>query len=171
MSRTLSSLRDFTRPSGRERVATDLNLVAREVAALTRHEMQNGDVRCEMLLAEGGAVINASPDQVRQVILNLVLNAIQAMPKGGTLTIRTATQAENGSRACLVVVEDAGTGMPPEVRARVLEPFFSTRPGRMGLGLAICREIVSEHGGTLSIDSRPGEGTRVTVEIPAEKPA
>jgi signal transduction histidine kinase len=124
-----------------------------------------------MLLAEGGAVINASPDQVRQVILNLVLNAIQAMPKGGTLTIRTATQAENGSRACLVVVEDAGTGMPPEVRARVLEPFFSTRPGRMGLGLAICREIVSEHGGTLSIDSRPGEGTRVTVEIPAEKPA
>jgi len=167
MRQTLASLRDFTRPSGPERVPTDLNRVAEEVTALVRHDLEKSRVMCEMLPAKEGAVIKVSPDQVRQVILNLVINAMQAMPQGGKLTIRTVA----GPGACSVVVEDTGTGIPEDVRDRVLEPFFSTKPGRMGLGLAICREIVSQHGGKLTLDSRPGGGTRVAVEFPADKPS
>jgi len=170
MSRTLASLRDFTRPSGKERIATDLNLVLNEVVGLARHEMEKAGVKCDLLLEKNGTTVNASPDQIRQVILNLVLNSVQAMPNGGKLKVSTARK-EGDPPTFSILVEDTGTGIPPEMQDRVVEPFFSTRPGRMGLGLAICREIVSEHGGSLRIESRPGEGTRVTIDLPMENPS
>jgi signal transduction histidine kinase len=170
MSRTLASLRDFTRPSGKDRVPTDLNQITNEVAALARHEMEKAGVKCELLLEKNGATINASPDQIRQVILNLVLNSVQAMPKGGELIISTIRK-EGSPAVYSILVADTGTGISPELQNRVIEPFFSTRPGRMGLGLAICREIVSGHGGELKMESRPGQGTRVTIDLPMEKPS
>jgi len=102
-------------------------------------------------------------DQVEQVVLNLVQNAIDAMPRGGTLVIRASSTGEGRA----ISVCDSGRGVPPEYLAYVFEPFFTTKEaGRgSGLGLAICREIARAHGGDILLDSKPGEGTVVTVTL------
>ncbi len=167
MKRILADLRGFTRPSGQDRARIDLNQVVREVLALSRHDAEKAGVSCELALHEGDAVVMASPDQIRQVLLNLYLNALQAMPQGGRLKVTTSHREQNGRQMCVVAVEDTGAGIPPDIQSRVKEPFFSTKPGRIGLGLSICQEIISQHDGTLLIDSKPGEGTRVTFNLPA----
>jgi signal transduction histidine kinase len=98
-----------------------------------------------------------------QLLLNLVSNSRDAMPRGGRLSVLARRQGA----AVELVVEDSGCGMPPEHLARVREPFFSTKPDGTGLGLAICRSIVGQMRGTLDLWSEPGRGTRVTAVLPA----
>lgn len=157
MQRTLADLRGFTRPSTRARATVDLAQVAREVAELVRHDAATAGVDVRAESRGGAAQTTGSPDELRQVVLNLVLNALQATPRGGSITVRA-----DGS---CVAVEDTGAGMDAATLARVREPFFTTKPGRMGLGLSIAQEIVAAHGGRLAIDSRPGAGTRITVTL------
>lgn len=164
MKRTLADLKSFTRPGGKERVRVNLNQLSDEVLGLVRHDAAKAGVKATSSLAAGGAAVAGVPDRLRQVLLNLVLNALQAMPDGGKLVVRTAAR---GGRM-EVAVEDTGPGIPDGVRERVLDPFFSTRPGRMGLGLSISREIVEEHGGALRIEARPGGGTAVRFDLPAD---
>jgi signal transduction histidine kinase len=114
-------------------------------------------------------VIYADRQQLRQVFLNLVTNAADAMPAGGQLTPRVRPgQLPPGRPAVVVEVADTGVGIPSDHLARVTEPFFSTKPeGKgTGLGLAICRRIVAQHDGKLEIDSRVGAGTTVRVVLP-----
>ena len=101
---------------------------------------------------------------VRDVLTNLVFNAVDAMPKGGTITIRTRADGDH----VLLEVRDSGIGMPESVRERCLEPFFSTKGGQgTGLGLALVRETVRRHHGLLDLRSAPGEGTTVSIRFPA----
>ncbi len=167
MQRTLAELRGFTRPGGRERARVDLNDVAREVLELVRHDAEQAGIACQADLAERGVHIRAVPDRVRQVALNLALNAVQAMTTGGRLTIATRGRNGTGPSATLVV-EDSGPGIPEAALARVTEPFFSTKSGRMGLGLSISREIVEEHGGALTLANRAGGGARAEARFPVE---
>ena len=171
MRRILADLRGFTRPSGHDRAIVDLNRIVRDVAALVRHDAEKAKIRIETSLDEEKLEITASADQIRQVALNLFLNAIQAMPEGGQLRASTARGSRDGKATASVTVADTGTGIPADVRRRVCEPFFTTKPGRMGLGLSICQEMISQHQGTLTIDSKSGEGTRVTLELPEKPPA
>jgi len=157
MQRTLADLRGFTRPSARARATVDLAQVAREVVELVRHDAATAGVAIQAASPGGAAETLGSPDELRQVVLNLVLNALQATPRGGSITVRAAGPA--------ITVEDSGAGMDASTLARVREPFFTTKPGRMGLGLSIAQEIVTAHGGNLRIDSRPGAGTRITVDL------
>jgi signal transduction histidine kinase len=99
----------------------------------------------------------------KQALLNLMLNAQQAMPEGGTLTI----QGECRPDGLALSLIDTGEGMTPEVMARVFRPFFSTKPGGSGLGLATTRKIVQAHGGTIVVQSEVGHGTKFTVRLPA----
>jgi signal transduction histidine kinase len=102
------------------------------------------------------------------VLINLVFNAMQAMPKGGRLSIQSDRAASSDGRPCLVVrVRDSGVGIAPALHQRIFEPFFTTRPDGTGLGLAICRRIVEGHGGTLWADSVPEAGSCFTIELPA----
>jgi len=162
MKRILADLRGFVRPGGAERVRVDVNTIATEVLSLVRHEAEKAGVSAGAKLAPSGAPLVASPDLLRQAVLNLAVNALQASPQGGRLTIETAV----GESEVTVTVEDTGAGMPADLVNRVCEPFFTTRPGRMGLGLAICQEVAGKHGGQLVIDSEPGRGTRVTLRLP-----
>jgi signal transduction histidine kinase len=101
-----------------------------------------------------------------QVVVNLVTNAAQAVSPGGRITVSLAADGERVRLA----VEDDGAGMSAEVAARAFEPFFTTRPARgIGLGLPIVQGIVQRHGGTLSVESAPLEGTRVSVSFPARR--
>jgi signal transduction histidine kinase len=98
----------------------------------------------------------------RQALLNLLRNAAQAMPQGGVLTVQTRSD----DVALVVDVIDTGSGMTPEVRERVFDVFFSTKPGGTGLGLPLARQIVELHGGRLTCDSAPGLGTRFSLALP-----
>jgi signal transduction histidine kinase len=115
--------------------------------------------------------IRGSSSELEQVFLNLFLNALDAMPSGGTLLVasRPARVPGTSSEAVEIVVTDTGHGIPDDVREHVFEPFFTTKEeGRgSGLGLAICQGIVSSHGGEFVVESEPGRGTQFIVRLPA----
>ena len=117
----------------------------------------------------------ANPNQIQQVLLNLLINARQAMPNGGRVVIKLSLDAETGMVDLLV--RDNGCGMTPDVMRRIFDPFFSTKAGPdasgkggTGLGLSMCREIVEAHHGRLRVDSTPGKGTAFTLKLPVAQP-
>jgi signal transduction histidine kinase len=106
-------------------------------------------------------------DMFKQALLNLVLNAQQAMPGGGELTIQASAEPHS---VCLSLI-DTGEGMPPEVTARAFRPFYSTRLGGSGLGLPTTKKIIEAHGGTIEVQSAVGRGTKFTIRLPAAAPS
>jgi signal transduction histidine kinase len=110
--------------------------------------------------------LNADGGQLYQVFLNLALNAIQAMPSGGALTIATRESAYEGKRMAAISFSDTGVGISRENLRRIFEPFFSTRKGGTGLGMSISHRIVRDHGGRIDVTSVPGHGTTITVLLP-----
>jgi signal transduction histidine kinase len=113
-----------------------------------------------------GLVVSVDGDLFKQALLNLLLNAQQAMPQGGQLTI----QGSAAPGEAVLSLIDTGTGMPPEVLAKAFQPFFTARPGGTGLGLATTRKIVEAHGGAIRAESEVGRGTKFTIRLPAAGP-
>jgi signal transduction histidine kinase len=105
-------------------------------------------------------------DLFKQALLNLLLNAQQAMPEGGSVTIQACESGEAPGSVCLTLI-DTGKGMTPEVAARAFRPFFSTKAGGTGLGLATTRKIIEAHGGGIAVESAVGRGTKFTIRLPA----
>ncbi len=130
---------------------------------------------CEFDLAEDLAAVHADLGQLSQVIGNLVINAIQAMPEGGTVRIGAANTVlgpGDGSglpagRYVRLTVADSGSGIPPQLLQRIFDPFFTTKAEGSGLGLSSCHSIVRQHGGCIDVESTPGVGSRFTVLLPA----
>ncbi len=102
------------------------------------------------------------PDQLTQVFLNLIVNAVEAMPEGGTLTV-ISTQRDS---RLAIEVQDTGPGLTPEEAARIFEPFYTTKAGGTGLGLAVSYGIIQQHGGRIEVHGVPGQGTTFTVLLP-----
>ena len=136
------------------------------------------DVRLTMILPAGVSGVKVDPGQINQVLMNLALNASDAMPQGGELTIETRNvEFDAGSasvhpemrlgRYVLLAVTDTGCGMTPEVQAHIFEPFYSTKSDSSGLGLSVVDGIVKQSGGHLSVESRPGLGTTFSIYLPA----
>jgi len=148
------------RPARRERV--DVRAIVSEVLALLEVEARRRNVT--LALTGEPCVATCDPDQVRQVVLNLVRNALAAVSEQGTVRV---TVDRTGASARLVV-EDDGGGIPPEIRGLVFDPLFTTRADRggTGLGLAVVKGIVLDHGGSVGVESEPGEGARFTVVLP-----
>jgi PAS domain S-box-containing protein len=150
-------------------VTMDLNQVIRDSLAITRPRWEEkkvkGGVPLQLELELGPVpVVMGRPAELNEVITNLVLNAIDAMPRGGTLRIRTRL---GDHRHAVITVADTGMGMSEEVRKKVFDPFFTTKGEEgTGLGLSVSHSIVERHGGELKVDSRPGEGTTFTITLP-----
>jgi signal transduction histidine kinase len=155
------------RQHGEMAAPVDLNAVVSGSQSLLRALLGPG-IELTFELADGLEPVLACADQLDQVVLNLALNARDAMPGGGRLTLRTADAAG----AALLQVRDTGTGMTPEVRARIFTPFFTTKSAELGtgLGLATVRLIVHQHGGKIEVDSAPGHGTTFTIRLPRADP-
>ncbi len=160
----LSHLLYFSRTETAERQSVDLNSIVRETGELIRAQALQQHVDLELDLDSQLPAIMGSAAALRQVVLNLSTNALQAMPNSGQLTCRTRTSPESGS--VLLEIIDTGPGIDPTLRSRLFEPFFTTRPHGTGLGLALCREIVLQHGGQIDLQPVVPHGTLCRVELP-----
>ena len=116
---------------------------------------------------EPGLHVNGDPEKLHQVLLNLLVNALEASNEGGGIHVRLTRDED--SRFCLLTVEDEGAGIPDDQKDRVFEPFFSSKPSGTGLGLAIAETIVDRHGGTISIENRETRGARARVRLPLQE--
>ena len=174
-AQVVSRLRDFYRPreEGDVFAAVEINDLLEEIVPLTRPKwhgqaLETGRaIRLDLELMKVPPV-RGNGAELREVFTNLVFNAVDAMPQGGTITLRTAALAE----AVQIEVTDTGTGMTAEVRQRCLEPFFSTKGEQgTGLGLAMVFGIIRRHDGTLEIESAPGGGTTFRLTLPCSRAA
>src|SRR5207244_2571806 len=154
--------------------SVDLNTLLSSLERLVRPRLKRVAVRLE--LASGGAWVEGDPVQLTEVLLNLTSNALDAMPQGGHLLLRcerfggTATggEAVEGAAHVRVSIRDSGVGMTAEVQRRLFESSYTTREGAgHGFGLAVVRELVRRHGGTVRCQSQPGQGTTFQVLLPA----
>jgi len=167
-SEIVNNLLNFSRTSGAEFVEVDLNKIVHDTLALLEHQFKVARVRVECKLASELPHIHGNTGKLQQVFLNLFLNARDAMPGGGTLSVRTW----NGS-AVNIAVSDTGSGIAQEHIARIYDPFFTTKTlakdGQRrgtGLGLSVTYGIIQEHAGKISVRSEPGRGTTFYLEFP-----
>ncbi len=141
----------------------DPHALVEEVLAFLAPDLAEKGIRVCTQLDRTLTNIRVDPDLLRQVLVQLVRNAEQAMPSGGVLTLLTHSEAER----LTIHIIDTGAGIPAEIRDRIFDGFFSTKPDRAGMGLAVARQIIERHGGSIACDSAEGLGTRFTVALPA----
>jgi two-component system NtrC family sensor kinase len=167
-SSVVRRLLDFSRQGERIRASADLNEVVNDVIALTRHLIQTNNVALILELDESLPWVSIDSNQMKQVLLNLIHNALQAMPKGGKMHVRTFLGKRENRDWDVMSVQDTGTGISSEDQSKIFEPFFTTKGNRggTGLGLSVTYGIVADHGGTIEVLSQPGRGSVFEVWLP-----
>jgi two-component system NtrC family sensor kinase len=161
-------LLDFSRQGEPNRTRADMNEVIEEVIALTRHLISTNGVELSINLMPDLPWVSVDRNQMKQVLLNLIHNALQAMSSGGNLEITTLACKRDGRDWVTMSVRDTGAGISPQNKDRIFEPFFTTRGdvGGTGLGLSVTYGIVTDHGGTIEVESELGRGSLFTVCLP-----
>jgi two-component system NtrC family sensor kinase len=164
VGRIVSDLLSFARRSKPQRDPSDLNAIVGKTVDLLHHKLDLAGVDAKLDLDPAPAAVPCDRSQIEQVVINLVMNAAEAVGKGGKVVVRT--RQEPGS--ALLEVEDDGPGIPEDVLPRIYDPFFTTKDAGkgVGLGLAVVYGIVEAHGGSIDVDSRAGEGATFTVRLP-----
>ncbi len=162
----VKSLLDFARQTKQAKKMNDLNSIIKESYILTRKQAEFGNVDIELQLEDPLPQIHIDADQIQQMLINLILNAIEATESGGTVTLKSRYLSE--SDRIEVVVKDTGIGIAPENIDSIFEPFFTTRENGTGLGLAISHGIIEQHGGTIKVRSKQNEGTCFTIQMPRQ---
>jgi signal transduction histidine kinase len=167
--RIIDGLLDFSRPKPVTKANTDINEVVEHTLFLVKHHARFKKMRVDTVLGEQLSLVSGNREQLTQVFMALLINAVDAMDAQGTITIRT--RRGRGSREAVVAeVIDQGVGISRADTSKIFEPFFTTKaPGRgTGLGLSICYGIISDHGGRIEVDSTPGSGSTFRILLPAE---
>ena len=156
---------DFARPSSAKMEPVEINEIVHQVLQLMHKHMEHGKWAIQQTLSDDLPQIRAIPDQLAQVIMSLLINAIDAMPDGGTLSIQSRLSAE--SSGCVeIVIRDTGIGIPAEIQSGIFEPFFSTKVDRPGLGLSVAYGIISRHKGSIHVESSPQQGAKFILQLP-----
>lgn len=161
-------LLDFARQSESTRARASLNDVVEDVVALSRHLIHTSGVTLNLELQENLPWVLVDVNQMKQVLLNLIHNALQAMPNGGGLTISSESTSRAGRDWIRIAVQDTGIGIPKPDQTRIFEPFYTTKgdQGGTGLGLSVTYGIITDHGGQIDVESQPGAGSRFSVWLP-----
>jgi signal transduction histidine kinase len=163
---------EFARPPKLKIQSISPSEVVDMALQLLRHRLESYGVQVELDRQRNLPKIEADPEQLKEVLINLLVNACEAMGEGGLIVIREEEGvAEPLGRVVVIRVKDNGPGIPKSIRHRVFEPFFSTKEEGTGLGLSIAYRIVEEHGGWLSLKSKEGEGTTFTITLPCREDA
>jgi len=170
--RIIDDLRDFSRRHELDIRPSNLNNVVSSTLGLIKHELQLNGIRLQQELSSDLPMIPCDPDRMRQVLMNVFVNAIQAMPRGGVLTVRTGL----GENTAEIAAQDTGSGIPRGIRAKIFDPFFTTKEAGTGLGLSIVYRIMEEHGGRIDVESLAADeagagrtsGTLIRLSLPLQ---
>ncbi|MGH9522851.1 MAG: sensor histidine kinase, partial [Terriglobales bacterium] len=164
----VKNLLTFSRSAPMNLAWTNVNQIVDRCVRLVHHQLDIGSVQLQCDLADEVPIMHCDPAQIEQVLLALVMNALDAMPRGGNLLVRTRSLPQ--SRQVELQVRDDGMGIPPDLLPRLFEPFLTTKEtGKgVGLGLAISKTIIERHGGQIEVESQPGRGTTFYVFLPVD---
>lgn len=157
-------MRDFSRSPHQELMPCDLNYVLQETLAVAELQLRHTRITVTCIPAAERPMVKANDTLLRQVFLNLILNAIDAMPAGGTLAVRVIPRACN----VLVEVQDTGVGISADIRPHLFQPFVTSKPNGTGLGLAMSAHILAEYAGTITLEDNPDQGCTCRVVLPCE---
>jgi len=170
VNKIIKQFLDFARPRPPSLEPGGVREVLEETLALLGYEMEGQKITVGRSYDPDLPPVLMDREQMKQVFLNLMLNAIQAMERGGNLRVdvrwKPAPSGNGGRSSVEIAVQDNGPGMAEDIRSRIFEPFFSTKEEGIGLGLPIAQRIVEEHGGQIRVESRVGEGTVFTILLP-----
>jgi PAS domain S-box-containing protein len=169
--RIIQELLEFARPRSSELSPTDIKQTVEKTLNLVTNHLYKQKIEPITFLEEHLPKINADPQQLEQVLVNLYLNAIAAMPDSGKLTVEAKVEPVNGSgRMVVITVGDTGFGIEEDDLPKIFQPFFTAKKGRgLGLGLPICARIIQNHGGRIEVESQAGRGTKFKVYLPADR--
>ena len=163
LERLLEQLRSFSHAPERGEENCDVNSIIQKILTLLRFEFETGNIKLETNLADGLPNVLVSEDEIKQVLLNLVQNAIQAMPNGGYLKLSSFCDG----LTVMVQIKDTGTGISSDILENIFKPFFTTKADGSGLGLALSHQIIKTHGGSIKLDeSGPESGTIFSISLP-----
>jgi two-component system NtrC family sensor kinase len=177
IARILRQLKDLYRHTPDWPGPVQLNDLIEQVLLLLHTDLERCTIVVQRNLDPTLPNILGRPDQIAQVLLNVVLNAIDAMPQGGTLRLTSriesglpgANAASGAAHATAIIeISDTGIGLDPTMQTRIFQPFFTTKPQGSGLGLAISQRIVTQHGGSISVKSAPNAGTTFIIGLPTK---
>lgn len=180
LDKTVNDLLSYARPASPEPIPCNPNDLAERALFFIRQQVRGSQISVVTDYGENLPQVNVDGQQMQQVILNIALNAVQAMHGEGTLTVKTSAinhqpAAVGGDSVTIpnssyveVAVSDTGAGISPEDHKKIFQPFYTTKHRGTGLGLPICQRIVEQHGGFIYVESEPGKGTTVTVRLPVE---
>lgn len=163
----MRNLLTFARQAPTHREANDLNTLIGRALVLVRHQAELLGIELRSRLQENLPPVSCDAGQIQQAVLVLLVNATEAMPRGGLLEV--ATELDSAAGHVRIRVRDTGSGIPPELLSQIFDPFFTTKEDqqRTGLGLAVARSIIEQHGGEITAESTPGKGTEFVVALPA----
>lgn len=157
---------DFYRPTQIERVALNVNAICQDIAILMRKQLQNADVKLILQLTDDLPPVQGDRNQIKQILINLILNATEAMDgNGGHITLSTTATPDR----VVMSVADNGPGIHSEHLPRLFEPLFTTKTRGLGLGLSICEDIAQQHGGYIDVSTELGVGTTFALELPIQQ--
>ena len=157
-------LLEFGRPKSTDFISTDVAAIIDKTLEMISTRTYKQNVEAVKVIAPDLPRINADPQQLQQVLVNLCLNAVDAMPAGGKLTLRAM---QNSPGQMVLAVADTGFGIDANTLPKIFQPFFTAKKWRgMGLGLPICERIIKSHGGRIDVVSQPGQGTTFTIHLP-----
>jgi two-component system, LuxR family, sensor kinase FixL len=163
----VAEMRDFVRRPPAQKLPGQLSTTLNQILELFHDTFEDHHITVRRVEETPLPDVTFDPKQVRQVLLNLLKNALEAMPRGGEITITIRVRDHRAE----ISIADTGDGMTPEVADNIFQPYFTTKEKGTGLGLAICQSIIQEHGGTILVDSTPGRGTTFTIQLPLETEA
>jgi nitrogen-specific signal transduction histidine kinase len=164
--RMVRQLLQLSRPPQAEKASCDLNGLVQEAWTIVDYKLRSGEVDCSLDLPAGKVPVHVDGSQIKQVLVNLVINAIDAMESSARKRLRLSLKVEGPS--AILSLQDSGQGIPQENLLRIFDPFFTTKaPDRgTGLGLSVCLSILQQHHGDIQVSSTPGEGSTFTIELP-----
>jgi signal transduction histidine kinase len=169
--RIIQELLQFARPKSADLCPTDVSHAIDKTVNMVTNRLYKQKIELNALIDKDLPLISADPQQLEQVLVNLFLNAIDAMPNGGNLTIEALLKpVDSAARSLAITVTDDGNGIDEADLGKIFQPFFSAKKGKgIGLGLSICNRIIENHGGTIAVESKPGKGTSFRILLPLEQ--
>lgn len=166
LNRVVEDFLRMARPQPAEMKSCRVQDELETIATLVASDVKERTVKLVLKAPAVYAIVRADGEKLRQAFLNIVINALQATPPGGSVTISTVIVEADGGKRCEIRFRDSGAGIESEALTRIFEPFFTTKPDGTGLGLAITKKIIEGHGGTMSVESVVGQGTTAIVSLP-----